>query len=234
MEKVEKLSRFLSSDIRKDILEMLWRSYDDKLALAIDVGCPISTINRRGVSDKFDRVLSLSLEKCHDVKGLIEKEFLEFESLCKALGILNERGGINKFISVLDEKSKKILWHLYKNRHANIDELACLIDAKNHAEVLIKIREVINPTSQRILGKPILKFEESKIDNVTGEKIPFSWWLAEEVQIIRGGLIDVFDERDGIVIVADLQSTKLSNPVEISKAIYNNGVLEIVLKKEKG
>jgi hypothetical protein len=97
--------------------------------------------------------------------------------------------------------------------------------------VLSRLKEVIIPESERIMGKPIVKFEKSRIDRVSGEKVLFSWWINADVPIIKDGNIELFDEKDRIVMIADLPGLKLSNPIGIS-ANYNNGVLEVVLKKE--
>jgi len=132
----------------------------------------------------------------------------------------------------LDDKSKAILWYLYQKRHADIEELSGAVYA-SHYEVLSRLKEVIIPESERILGKPIVKFEKSKIDRESGEKVLFSWWIDDAVPIIKNGNIELFDEKDRIVMIADLPGLRLSNPIGIS-ANYNNGILEVVIKKEGG
>jgi hypothetical protein len=42
-------------------------------------------------------------------------------------------------------------------------------------DILLKIREIINPTAEKIIGYPILSFESLKVDRETGEKVTFSW-----------------------------------------------------------
>lgn len=139
---------------------------------------------------------------------------------------------VNELVEALDEKSKNILMFLHRNRYANIQELSDLIGAKNHGEVLSRLKEVINPTSEKILGRSLVKFEKAKIDPVSGEKVIFSWWLTENIPIIKKGRIDLFNEGDSLVILADLGNIKLSKPLKILKKSYKNGILEIVLKKE--
>ncbi|MBE0516209.1 MAG: hypothetical protein IBX41_02295 [Methanophagales archaeon] len=138
--------------------------------------------------------------------------------------------GKRGLIEALDDKSKAILWYLYQRRHADIEELSRAVSA-SHYEVLSRLKEVIIPESERIMGKPIVKFEKSKIDRASGEKVLFSWWIDDKVPIIKGGNIDIFDEKDRIVMIADLPGLRLSNPIGIS-ANYNNGILEVVIKKE--
>lgn len=148
-------------------------------------------------------------------------------------GTKDKEKGVSELAETLDEKSRDILIFLYRNRYANIQELSDLIGAKNHSEVLSRLKEVINPTSEKILGRPIVKFEKVKIDPGSGEKILFSWWLTENIPIIKKGGVDLFDEGDSLVIVADLGSIKLAKPLRILKKSYKNGILEVVLKKER-
>jgi len=151
----------------------------------------------------------------------------------KEIDYKEKEEGINKLAEVLDKKSRDILIFLYRNRYANIQELSDLIGAKNHNEVLSRLKEVINPTSLKILGRPLVKFEKAKIDPLSGEKILFSWWLTDNIPIIRKGGVDLFEEENSLVILADLGSIKLSQPLRIVKKSYKNSILEIVLKKEK-
>jgi HSP20 family molecular chaperone IbpA len=94
---------------------------------------------------------------------------------------------------------------MYENRHARIDTLAKLIEAPTHMDILFKIREIINPTAEKITGYPILSFERSKIDPETGEKFTFSWWLTG--QPYREGqepLLDIFDEGADLLVYFEL------------------------------
>jgi len=77
---------------------------------------------------------------------------------------------IERISRELDEESKMILWYLWENRHARIDELADLTLASTHMDVLFKIREIINPAAERLTGGPILSFERSKTDYETGKR----------------------------------------------------------------
>lgn len=137
----------------------------------------------------------------------------------------------------LDDKSRQILWHLWWHRHAHLDELADLIGASTDMEVLSRLREVINPAAERILGEPVLEFSESRIDPISGDKVLFSWWLVEEGQLLaRGGehLVDLFDEKDHIVIIAELPPSVRLCPEGLPKGAevaYRNGILKIKLPK---
>lgn len=162
----------------------------------------------------------------------------------------------------LDPDSEKLLWYLWQKRHARIDELARTIRARTHMDVLIKIREIINPRAEKVMGNPILSFEKSRMDYETGEKILFSWWLIggkrpEE----KGALLDLFDEGDHLNIVMELLGAKeedIALKVERNKLLisvpsmgyqeeirlpvsvtpenlskrYNNGILQVKLKKK--
>lgn len=115
---------------------------------------------------------------------------------------------IDKIAKELDSDSRAVLIYLWQNRHARIEELAELIDAPNHMDILFRIREVINPTAEKVLGYSILSFERSKVDGETGRKIPFSWWIARkkvpEEEDARRPILDIFDERDHLTVVVEL------------------------------
>ncbi len=109
----------------------------------------------------------------------------------------------------LDADSKGILWFLYENRHARIDTLAKLIEAPTHMDILFKIREIINPTAEKIIGYPILSFESSKVDQETGEKVTFSWWLTgQHHREKKEPLLDIFDEGADLIVYLELLGIK--------------------------
>ncbi|MGB5159441.1 Hsp20/alpha crystallin family protein [Desulfobacterium sp. N47] len=112
---------------------------------------------------------------------------------------------LDKIAVELDGASKEILWFLYENRHAGIDTLAKLTEAPNHMDVLLKIKEIINPAAEKIIGYPILSFESSRADRETGENVTFSWWLAGQPHRERRELLpDIFDEDDNLVVCLEL------------------------------
>jgi len=167
---------------------------------------------------------------------------------------------LDKIAAQLDADSKEILWFLYKNRHAGIDTLAKLIEAPVHMDILLKIREIINPTAEKIIGYPILSFESSRVDWETGEKVTFSWWLPGQPHEERKEpLLDIFDEDAELVVYLELigiKEDKLRLSVANNKLIidvdkdyseeislpavvntnsftkrYKNNILEVRLKK---
>ncbi len=123
---------------------------------------------------------------------------------------------INKIAERLDPDCADIVWYLWQRRHAKLDELADLIEAPTHMDVLLKIKRIINPAARRTIGNPILAFEQSRIDDDTGKKVLFSWWIVgrkrpEDLSAYnaqagerRKALIDVFDEGDHIDVVVEL------------------------------
>ena len=107
----------------------------------------------------------------------------------------------------LDPASREILWHLWLNRYATISELAELIAAPTHMDILFRIRQGINPTAEEVLGHPILVFEESRLDRETGEVVPFSWWLVGRVAPAVAGRepeVEVFNEAHEINVIVAL------------------------------
>jgi HSP20 family molecular chaperone IbpA len=122
---------------------------------------------------------------------------------------------VDTVMQELDPQSREIVSYLWENRHATIDELAELIAAPTHMAVLLKIRGVINPTAERITGSPLLAFQRSKLDPLTGEKALFSWWVitpARAAERARTGLlVDLFDEGDRIDVVVELAGVREEN-----------------------
>lgn len=125
-------------------------------------------------------------------------------------GRLINKESLTKLTDVLDPKSSEVIWYLWHNKHARIDELAKLSGTSTHMMTLYRIRKHINPTAQKILGKPILVFKKIEADPLSGEIIPFSWWLAVELpepgleELSKEPLIDIFDEEDHVNIVVEL------------------------------
>lgn len=182
------------------------------------------------------------------------------KELYKRVLLKVDRETLNKIVTELDADSKGILWFLYENRHARIDTLAKLIEAPTHMDILLKIREIINPTAEKIIGYPILSFESSKVDLETGEKVLFSWWIAGQPHKEREEpLLDIFDEDAELIVYLELlgiKEDKLRLSVANNKLIidadndyhketplpavvdaksftkrYKNNILEVRLKK---
>jgi len=182
------------------------------------------------------------------------------KELYKKVLLKVDRETLNKIVSELDADSKEILIFLYEHRHARIDTLAKLIEAPTHMDILLKIREIINPTAEKIIGYPILLFESSKVDRETGEKVLFSWWLAGQTyQEREEPLLDIFDEDAELIVYLELLGIKedklqlsvvdnkliieadkdyhkeISLPVVVTTNSftkkYKNNILEVRLKK---
>jgi len=174
------------------------------------------------------------------------------------LNIPEKTNKVNILVRTVDEKSRQIITYLLRERHAGIRKLADLICASSDMEVLTRIREIINPRAQKILGEPLITFEKSKINPLTGEKITFSWWLKEELMetLHNERLLDIFDEEDCLRAVACLppqekdvnvevkdnfliisgkeyhREVPLFYPIEkIVRKTIKNGVLEVKLNK---
>jgi hypothetical protein len=143
------------------------------------------------------------------------------------------KGGITQLVEVLDEKSRAILWHLWWHRHAEISELRDIIDAQGDFEVLQRLKEIINAKAQQLWGKPIVGFEQSKIDPISGEKILFSWWFLDELNLPLSGngspLVDVFNDKDSVSIIAELPASVDASHPNIE---FKNGILKVRLKRK--
>ena len=136
---------------------------------------------------------------------------------------------VNKVAQALDPASRAVVEYLWENRYARIEELRELIGETSHMNVLLRIRETINPAAREMLGKPLLVFERSRIDEETGRKITYSWWLSREVE--RGpvepeGLVDIFDEDDHVMVImelADVEENDVQVRVEDQRLVVRAG-----------
>ncbi len=118
---------------------------------------------------------------------------------------------IDKVIKELDPESQNILGFVWQNRHAAINELASLYKAPNHMDVLHRVRNIVNATAEKVIGFPVLVFERSKIDETTGKKVMFSWWIigGDKLKKDEGqALLDIFDERDYLNIIMELKGAQ--------------------------
>jgi len=144
------------------------------------------------------------------------------------------RKELTQLLQVLDEKSRAMLWHLWWHRHAEISELRELIDAVSDFEVLYRLKEVINKQALRLWGRPVVSFEQARIDSLSGEKVLFSWWFLDEenVPISDGNkpLVDIFNEKESISIIAQVPSSV--DPAH-HEFCYKNGILKVELVKRK-
>ena len=142
--------------------------------------------------------------------------------------------GLAQLLQVLDEKSRAMLWHLWWHRHAGISELRKLIDAASDFEVLYRLKDVINEQAQKLWGKPIVNFEQSRMDSINGTMVLFNWWFLDEenVPISDGNtpLVDYFSEKDSISIIAQVPTSVDPTHHEFS---YKNGILKVGLGKRK-
>ena len=122
---------------------------------------------------------------------------------------IDERA-VDKVAKNLDLPCSEILWYLWEHRHAPIDDLAQLVGAPSHMDVLLKIRGVINPVAERMIGSPILEFERARIDEETGQKVLFSWWLVgrKRTDGREQALVDIFDEGDHLNVILELGRVK--------------------------
>jgi HSP20 family molecular chaperone IbpA len=147
--------------------------------------------------------------------------------------ITKTKKGLAQLLQVLDEKSRAMLWYLWWHRHAEISELRELVDATDF-EVLYRLKEVINEQAQRLWGRPIVSFEQSRMDSRNGETVLFSWWFLDEenVPISAGNkpLIDIFNEKDSVSIIAQVPTSVDPTQREVS---YKNGILKVRLAKKE-
>jgi hypothetical protein len=144
----------------------------------------------------------------------------------------SSKKGIVEFLHSLDEGSRAILCYLWWRRHAGISELRNLTGSADDFDVLFRLKEVINRKSQDLWGKPIVDFSQARIDPLTGEKVLFSWWYLDEEglseQATSTGLMDIFNEKDNVVLIAQLPSAVDLSAPDIQ---IKNGILTVKFRK---
>jgi hypothetical protein len=145
---------------------------------------------------------------------------------------VTEEKGLAQFLQGLDEKSRCILGYLWWRRHADISELRNIGDTADDSEVLFRLKEIINRKALEFFGKPLVGFEQARIDPLSGVKFLFNWWYLEDGMSdspqTGGALVDIFNEKDNVTIVAQLPSAVELSAPDIR---INNGLIRITLKK---
>ena len=217
------LVKYIYKDLKEKIIDLLTSYYGER-EIEERMDFKISEL-KQGSDETFSELLSIYSGN-EELRNLIWRGYAEFGYALRRLGISAPRQ--KDLMDGWDDKSKAILWHLYQRRYANIVELSEAVCA-SHYEVLSRLEEVIIPESRRILGEQIVKFEQSKMDIVSGKKVCFSWWIAEERPVLSNN-VEMFHEGERILIIAGLPDVKLPDQIDVS-ARFKNGVLEVAIKK---
>ena len=248
---VKRLSDFIPLDIRMKIFGAVKEHYENaakrslvKLSLERFVGTNLQDIKGGDAfNEYFPRILAFALINFPDVREVIKKDLLgEIVSLCEDLDIgISEEGklkgrqknNLDMFMEHIDGKSREIIWYLLRNRYAGIRDLSDLVGASADNEVLTRIREVINPAARKYLRKEIMEFKESEIDESSGKKVAFKWWLRDDLQVTekREEMLDVFDEGDKIRVIAELPPVVDEEEIKVE---VNDDVLGIIANTSNG
>ncbi|MCK4375530.1 MAG: hypothetical protein KAX19_09380 [Candidatus Brocadiae bacterium] len=124
------------------------------------------------------------------------------------IAALFDLAALQRLAAHLDADAQCIVRFLWDRRHATIRELAEHTRMPSHMDILLKIREVVNPLSEELVGFPLLVFAPARRDPATDEEVLHSWWI-----LGAGGghgvqrpeiMVDAFDEADGFSILACL------------------------------
>jgi HSP20 family molecular chaperone IbpA len=235
---VKRLSEFLPSDLRMKIFRIMKEHYKN---------AENRSLVKEGdaLNEYFPKILAFALINIPQVREVIRKDLLEeIGSLCEDLGLgpgiseegklkRREKNNLEKFMEHIDGKSREIIWYLLRNEYAGIRDLSDLIGASADNDVLTRIREVINPAAKKFIGKEIMEFKESKIDERSGKKVVFKWWLRDDLQLVekREEILDVFDEPDQIRIIAELPSTVEEENIKVE---VKDDIVRIIAKSPEG
>ncbi|MEW6275023.1 MAG: hypothetical protein AB1556_07920 [Bacillota bacterium] len=138
---------------------------------------------------------------------------------------------MQQFLAVLDEKSRAIVWYLWQHEHADLDALSAAAGLFNHMEVLLRIRETINPAAVNFYARPALELIPCRIDQATGKMIYYQWWLNRDLFLVnpsRNYLIDWLEDGEAITLI--LETAEQPDPAKV-KLIYKNGLLLIKIPR---
>ncbi|TEB07189.1 hypothetical protein Psch_00732 [Pelotomaculum schinkii] len=134
---------------------------------------------------------------------------------------------MKQFLAALDCRSRAIWWHLCSHGHAKLSDLAHAAGLDSDMEVILCLRQVINPVATTLLGEPVVEFASCRVDQATGEKINFHWWLKPAFwsRPAKGQpLVDVFETGNELVIIVDLNDRADSCQPEVT---CRNGIVMI-------
>ncbi len=117
----------------------------------------------------------------------------------------------------LDPTSRDIVNFIWCQRHATIAALAHVSRDETHMHLLHRIKQIINPTAEKTIGVPLLVFERRKMDDMTGDEVNYSWWIAGRRKATDRGkpLLDLFDEGDELIVIIELQGVE-EGGIEVS------------------
>jgi hypothetical protein len=123
---------------------------------------------------------------------------------------------IERVASAVDRDCAALLRYVWQQRHAGTDDLAKLIDAPSHNDVLFRIHRAINPAAAKLLGCSILAFRHRWKASGDSEPIDAHWWIAgrrKSVPTTAAARVSVFAEPDRVDVVADLPGVRASDMV---------------------
>ena len=84
---------------------------------------------------------------------------------------------VESLAAAVGSAGARILRYLWRQRHADIEDLTRVGGLPSHMDMLTLLREGINGPAQDLLGGPIVVFRERALDELSGRTVCFHWWL---------------------------------------------------------
>jgi hypothetical protein len=232
----------IQNNLRLNMLTLLWQEGRNMEDLAGSLGCSFEIMHKWLAGDEapcdecMAQILEYALRNSPGARELFRMEVLEeLRNLLAAAARFYEcdegqHRDLGDVIDTVDEKSRQIVWYVWWNRYADISELAELTRAESDMDVIQLIKNAINPAARSILGRDIMRFESSRTDPMSGEKVLFKWWLDDCAlrEKRQEPLVDIFQENEHIAIVAQLPT-----PLQLARegrVESKNGVLKITVE----
>jgi HSP20 family molecular chaperone IbpA len=147
-------------------------------------------------------------DKCQSV-WIIVNQWRDWKKFLTQLCFLKlDHEKLSQIAALVDDDCRVMLDYFWRHGHAHIHQIAEAIDAPNHMHVLMLIRDSINPAAEKVVGCPVLAFERSKKDPVSGEKVFFNWWLMGRDtpwQDTTDRLLDILDEGSRLQVILEVK-----------------------------
>ena len=146
-----------------------------------------------------------------------------------------ERETPDNFLERLDPRSRAIVEHLVRHRHASLDELTKVAGLANQMETLQRMARQINPLAQKAWGRSLVQMRRSWVDPAGGQTASYHWWIDEKCPLsivdVSGSVAKV-EETDAelLVLVRPRAGVKLTGNAEV--LVQPGGVMIRLAKQD--
>ncbi len=213
----------------------------DIFSAPLDSILSVATVKKGFVLKRVDALLigyTNAVDKSSSRVWILVKEPLKWQqAIFHRTKVQISEAELERVCGELEPESRGILHHIWDRGHADLSELADILEAPGQWEVLNRIKNRINPLSEKLLGFPMLVFESSRKDPLTKKHIPNSWWIMgppglaghlsengwRALAFSASPYIDIFDEQDEVLVLLEIGGARKEDIV----ARINEGRLKL-------